>query len=248
MNLIYTTQLTDRQKQDMVRLAAACREKEPLSLSAPTDDGLDYFLCLEGTELIGFAALFFPEETLCECTAFVAPSMRRKGVFLNLLDQAIACTETREKNLGRQIDFCFLVDERTPSAMACLEAIEGEYWYSEYKMVRKLTEKDRFYEGKLKIRDMGNQLYAAVLEEEIIGTCALLPSEHETYLYGFQIKETYQGQGYGKDFLRSMLAFLTGQNGPDKVSLQVSGQNYIARNLYKKTGFRTVESLSYYLY
>ena len=34
----------------------------------------------------------------------------------------------------------------------------------------------------------------------------------------------------------------------DWVTIQVSGQNYIARNLYKKTGFRTTESLSYYLY
>ena len=33
-----------------------------------------------------------------------------------------------------------------------------------------------------------------------------------------------------------------------QVTLQVSGQNFIARKLYKKAGFQTVETLSYYRY
>ena len=56
----------------------------------------------------------------------------------------------------------------------------------------------------------------------------------------------FRGKGYGKEFLLGMLRLLSDMG--TRVVIQVSGQNYIARNLYKKTGFRTTESLSYYLY
>jgi len=252
MNLIHVTTLTDRQKTDITTLTDACKQKEPLSLSAPSEDGLDYFLLYEKDEssLLAFGFLFFPQETSCECAVFVHPSQRRKGYFSRILNAALDHVEAIEKKTGLPVDFCFLTDEKTPSAMKTMEAIEAEYWYSEHKMVRKLTKKDSEYISKVTIAADSSSdstgLYTAALDGQLIGTCAILPAGQEYYFYAFQIKDEFQGKGYGKDFLLGMLALLSEK--ASAVSLQVSGQNYIARNLYKKTGFKTTESLSYYLY
>lgn len=248
MNLIHINALNELQKKETSALAEACKAKEPLALSAPSEDGLDYFLLYEKDQsgLLGFAFLFFPQETACECAVFVHPDHRRRGYCLRILDSVLEYVEEYEKKNQLAVDFCFLTDEKTPSAMAVMENLEAEYWYSEYKMVRPLKEKDRVYTPQLQIQQDESGLYTAVLNDTIIGTCSILPSGQEFYLYAFQIKEEYQGQGYGKDFLSGMLAILAAEGGT--VSLQVSGQNYIARNLYKKTGFKTTESLSYYIY
>lgn len=248
MNLIHITSLTDQQKTDIATLVDACKHKEPLSLSAPSEDGLDYFLLYEKEEtgLLAFGFLFFPQETSCECAVFVHPSQRRKGCFSRILNAVLDHVERYEKTTGLAVDFCFLTDEKTPSAMKTMEAIEAEYWYSEHKMVRPLKDKDREYIPQVAIAEDSDGLYTASLNGQIIGTCAILPSGQEYYFYAFQIKEEFQGNGYGKDFLLGMLALLAAKTSA--VSLQVSGQNYIARNLYKKTGFKTTESLSYYIY
>ena len=258
-NLIHTTRPTSQQKSDMLSLLSACKAKEPLSLSAPVEDDLEYdiFLLYENSSsdkeqftkssLAAMSFLFFSQETICECCVFVAPKKRRKGYFTTLLNKSLNLVEAYEKQIGQPVDFCFLVDEKTPSALAALEAIGAEYWYSEYKMERQLTDKDRNNTmTSLTIQDAGDNLYCAMLEGKVIGTSAILPSEQEIYLYAFQIHEDFQGQGYGKEFLLGMLAILSDMGS--MVTVQVSGQNYIAKNLYKKTGFQTTESLSYYLY
>ncbi len=283
VKLIHTTVLNELQKKEILSLTDACKKAEPITLSAPLEDGLDYLLLYEepasrdeasapedhsparaepagpsGGRLAGFGFLFFvPQDeagsVTCEFTAFVRPEQRQKGCFSRLLDAALTLTDTYEQENGCQTDFCFLTDEKSPAAKAVLEKLEAEYWYSEYKMVREPREADRHYQPHLQITEEKNEepaggarLFAARLDGRIIGTCALLPSASEIYLFAFQIAEPYQSQGHGKDFLRGMLALTEDAGLP--VTVQVSGLNYIARNLYKKTGFRTAESLSYYLY
>lgn len=249
MNMIHTTKPTKEQKKDMESLVASCREKEPMSLTAPLEEDLEYdlFLLYEKDHLTAMAFLFFPDDTRCECCAFVEPAERRKGYFAKLLSKVLDLVEAYEKKLGQSVDFCFLADERTPSAQAVLEAMEAEYWYSEHTMARSLNPKDQAYVmDSLTIEPEGDNLYSACLKGRVIGTCAVIPSGRQFYLYSFQIHEDYQGQGFGTQFLLGMLSLLS-RTG-HRVTLQVSGQNYIARNLYKKTGFQTTESLSYYLY
>lgn len=245
---IHIASLTEEQKKELHTLVSLCKEREPLSLSAPFEEGLDYFLLYqeESDRLLGFAFLFFPQETACECSVFIHPDYRKQGLCTSLLNDVLDYVEKYEKEKGCQVDFCFLVDPATPSAKAVMETFEAEYWYSEYKMVRTLTEKDRLYAPSLSIRETDSGIYTASLDGLIIGSCAVLPSGKEFYLYAFRINESHQGQGYGKDFLLGMLALLS--SAGNQVSVQVSGQNYIARNLYKKTGFRTADTLSYYLY
>ncbi len=263
MKLVHTTTLSREQKEAVLELVDACKKAEPVTLSAALEDELDYFLSYGGDDdrvLLGYSFLFFtepsdilPEDNGCaEFMAFVHPAHRRKGHFTGMLNAALSCTETYEKTHNCELDFYLLTDQKSEDAKAVLDLIGAEYWYSEYKMVRPLTEADRAYRPHLTIQRDGQapegaDLYAAVLDGQVIGTCAVTGGSPDLYLYSFQIREDFQSQGHGNDFLLGMLALLAGA-GTASVSVQVSGLNYIARNLYKKTGFRQTEALSYYIY
>ena len=134
MNLIHTTFLTPLQKQDIHLLEFSCKQAEPLSLSAPTEDGLDYFLFYQDSRLAGMLYLFFSEPVLCECSGFVLPDLRRQGIFSRLLECMTDFLEHLEDQTGEDIECCFLCDEAAPSAKSLLKALECELWYSEYKM------------------------------------------------------------------------------------------------------------------
>lgn len=249
MKIIHTTKPTAVQKKDMETLVQSCKHHEPMSLSAPLEEDIAYdiFLLYEKEALSAMAFLFFPEDQRCECCAFVDPPKRRRGFFRALLDPILDLVDAYESKLGASVDFCFLADEQTPSAKAALAALGAEYWYSEHTMERPLTAKDREYRPEpLVIERVQDCLYAAKLDGKAIGSCAVIPSGPRIYLYSFQIQEAYRGQGCATRFLLGMCSLLSHMG--DSLSIQVSGQNYIARNLYKKTGFQTTESLSYYLY
>lgn len=144
MKIIHTTALTDQQKNQVRSLVEICKQKEPVSLSAPSEDGLDYFLAYDHEDsLAGFLFLYFTDDQICECTAFTAPDHRKQGVFTKLLNMALDAADAYEKEEKKQVDFCFLIDENTPSSMAVMELLEAEYWYSEYKMARACRPEDR---------------------------------------------------------------------------------------------------------
>lgn len=255
-NMIHTTILTNSQKQDIHFLEVSCKAAEPLSLSAPVEDGLDYFLYYREHRLVGMAYLFFPESTLCECSGFVLPELRQQGIFSALLDDMTDFLEKREHQLNEEIDFCFLCDRSTPSAKPVLNALECELWYSEHQMERSLScsRNELFHSPEhapihLFSKSNGNDscTFAAVYEQTEIGTCQLHFHGRQVYFYGFEIQESCRNKGYGTQFLQMILEFLTEQ-GYESVRLQVSGSNAPALSLYKKTGFHITETLSYYWY
>ena len=150
MKIIHTTALTDQQKNQGRSRVEICKQKEPVSLSAPSEDGLDYFLAYDHEDsLAGFLFLYFTDDQICECTAFTAPDHRKQGVFTKLLNMALDAADAYEKEEKTQVDFCFLIDENTPSAMAVMELLEAEYWYSEYKMARACREALYFIMSKV---------------------------------------------------------------------------------------------------
>lgn len=99
MNLIQTTKPTDRQKEDMEQLLASCKSMEPLSLSAPVEDDLEYniFLLYDGAFLAAMAFLFFRGTDAASVSRFVEPSRRRKGCFTRLMDRCLDLVEACEK-------------------------------------------------------------------------------------------------------------------------------------------------------
>ena len=126
MNLIRAICPDSQQKKDMRLLLASCRDKEPLLLSIPEADKdleADFLLLYDNTQLTAMAYVCFPDNSMCECFVLVEPSRRRQGLFSLLLDHCLDFAEACEKKAGHSIDFCFLVDENTPSAKAVMEAI-----------------------------------------------------------------------------------------------------------------------------
>jgi len=78
MDLICTKKPDPDQRRDMEQLVDACKEAEPLALSAPLEDdlGYDIFLLYDRERLCAMAFLFFSSDTACECCAFVHPEHR----------------------------------------------------------------------------------------------------------------------------------------------------------------------------
>lgn len=79
------------------------------------------------------------------------------------------------------------------------------------------------------------------------GSCRLSIHGRDVYLYALEILPHLRGRGYGACFMEQIISML-GEHGYSGLSLQVSGANEPALGLYKKTGFRITETLSYYTY
>lgn len=83
---------------------------------------------------------------------------------------------------------------------------------------------------------------------EPIGQCIITPvSDACVCLHHLEITEPQRGKGYGSDFLSMLLPRLA-YSGICKILLQVSGDNPAALALYRKTGFRITETLSFFCY
>ena len=90
----------------------------------------------------------------------------------------------------------------------------------------------------------------AALCGSIVGSCHLQPTnatDNGIYLYGLEIIPEKRGRGLGTEFLKALFPLLR-EMGFHRLSLQVSGHNTAALALYKKTGFRITQTLSYFLY
>lgn len=89
---------------------------------------------------------------------------------------------------------------------------------------------------------------AALCHAASIGSCLTTRVALDCVcLHQVEILPDWRVKGYGKILMELLLARLC-EAGVRRVILQVSGDNAPALALYKKTGFRVTETLSYYLY
>ena len=79
------------------------------------------------------------------------------------------------------------------------------------------------------------------------GACRIAVHGTGAYLYGLELLPQHRQKGLGTWFLYHIMSMLAGQ-GCQCLRLQVSGTNAPALGLYRKTGFRITETLSYFLY
>lgn len=256
--IIKTHLLTDRQKEAIRELVEVCRRNDGISLSYPLDPEVhgEHYL-LMGSEqtapqpiILGVLGLVFYGDDTAECSAFIHPEYRRRGYFSKLFDLALdSCKEA---------DILFPVSECCRDTMAALEALGAELEYKEHQMELCLTpETVRKYSppAALIIEP------AAALDEDTVwrlmqsakpgaptvGTCRTLPVSDECVcLHHVEILPHFRGLGYGTSMLSLLLPRLF-REGIRKVLLQVTDDNAPAMALYKKTGFRITETLSYYL-
>ncbi len=87
--------------------------------------------------------------------------------------------------------------------------------------------------------------YVLKLDKLLIGQAQLTVIGDMAYLSGFGILPAYRSRGYGAFFLRELERILDGQS-LSRLTLQVSSQNKTALSLYRKDGFRELETLRYY--
>lgn len=86
-----------------------------------------------------------------------------------------------------------------------------------------------------------------VPDSEPAVTCRLTMSQGTAYLFSLETLPALRRRGMARRFLLQLFSLLA-DAGCCVLRLQVSGSNTPALELYKKTGFRITETLSYYLY
>lgn len=251
MKLIRTTSPDKKQKQDLLLLQELCQSHDKITATFPFEEDCIYYLLYNEAVLLSALSAFFDENNGYECLAFTQPDQRRKGCFSTLLREL-------EKELGDS-DFIFPVNNTSLDAINTLKAMEAGFWYEEHMMELNRSDFKKsmavftpVLEG-LSITpamkaEKGNRKYRFMIDGSQAGSCFFDFRENHGYFYGFEIKENLRNQGRGTACLHLFLNELFKLPGFERLLLQVSGQNHSAMALYKKAGFRIIESLSYYIY
>lgn len=264
-------------RHDQIELSYPADEKEPEHEPghADTEDSMSgrsrHWLAYDnGGTLAAVLGLVFYEDSLAECTAFTHPDFRRQGLFSALLELALEETE--------DLDILFPVSGTCPDTAAVLDALGAELESCELQMEMELSEMSAKDDCKCRAGAAGFTLNQCSPDESgtatwllfsdsltgmpatptCCGSCQTSPvsnspgpassgSSFSVCLHHVEVLPQYRRQGCGTALMELLLARLA-RDGFRRVILQVSGDNEAALSLYKKTGFRITETLSYYLY
>ncbi|RGO20426.1 GNAT family N-acetyltransferase [Bacillus cereus] len=90
-----------------------------------------------------------------------------------------------------------------------------------------------------------HQVYSALIDKKVIGTITVSKEDQSTTLSGFAVHPSYQGKGYGKDILTSMIHTLI-TKGVSTIKLDVETKNNHALKLYTQCGFEMKTKYDYY--
>lgn len=273
MNIIRTLSLSQKQMEDIRSLTSLCCQNDGIILSCPED--ADEFWILYEVNAEGameypaaFFAVYKTEPDLWECYAFTRPDRRRRGYFSTLCSSV--CEDSREEG---EPDLCFITDNRCGQTLEVLKHMEAEFLYDEYMMALEPGLADGDADGASVhggCPDKCRELLLSIIPDNGLltvtawlnpsdaedsptgvpspaGSCRLSIRGRDVYLYALEILPQLRGRGYGACFMDCIISMLK-ERGYRGLSLQVSGNNEPALGLYKKTGFRITETLSYYLY
>lgn len=242
MDIVTASALNPSQKEEIQFLLAACRQKEPLTLSFPLEGADLYVLISQYGHVCSAAAFLKEEEAVWECSAFTHPAFRNQGFFSAALKEGLSV-------LPQETDLLFYSDGQSSDALKVLSSLEAEFLGSEYMMELSLN-KTLF--PSCPFEDIQMTECCADREKLLTfsgsyGSVKILVFESHYYLYDFEIQEPFRGRGHGKSLLLAVLGILAARKELP-VSLQVSEDNRAAAALYEKTGFRITETLSCFLY
>lgn len=263
MNSITITKTTcpkQGQFQEMLQLASLCRQHDGCSISFPEnpEDHAEYFLlykkndCGETAVLLSVLSILFYDAETVECCAFTHPKYRRQGYFSKLLNCAMENLE--------DCDILFPVSGACPDTLAVLDSLDAELDSCEMQMELDLKNSHTIQpvltqskSGFLLQRVCPDSQSEWILYEDdscrkMLGSCKTAPvSKNRVCLHHVEILTEFRNQGYGTILMNELISSLKKQ-GTCYIILQVSGDNAAALALYKKQGFRTTETLSFYLY
>ncbi len=249
-----TENLNAAQNRALRTLTALSDREDTRTVSYPQDeeDALHYLLWIrkpEGgsPELIGALAILPLDETTIECIALIHPSARRKGFFTRLLKHA-------RRDFAR-FDFLFPVPEGAHDIMASLQAIDARYDHTDLMMECLTAEwpdaqilPDALIPENLIPEEHLPEVFLWPEDTDTpIGSCRVIPLSPDCVcLCQVEISPALRGLGHGTAMIRRLLSLLC-QCGICRILLHVEKENIPAVALYKKTGFRVIETLSYCL-
>lgn len=249
-NILITSHLTAKQEQQIADLTALCRTQDSISLSYPESEDREnnYLLYASNGVLLSALAVVLLDDTSLECVAFTHPDHRNKGCFSALLSALLGTYD--------DYDILFPVSGSCPDTTKTLHALEAEPVSAEHQMELSLhtrpnpssfTAMDSYQ--LLLTNHKDNACHFSLTDgTTMCGSCETLQLSADTIcLHHVLITPSLRGKGLGHILMNHLLCALY-DKGIRHILLQVSGDNVPALALYKKTGFRITETLSYYLY
>lgn len=230
----------------------------------------------DGGLTAALAILALDDETM-ECSAFTHPDCRRQGYFTRLFEAAMerfeaydilfgvpeschaavmalsalgAELESREHQMELVLPQTVL-PSITDSGLHTNAQSRSESDSKNHSKTRgglTLISQDSPIQCDSTENTPSTTTWALIQDETTIGHCLTTPvSDACVCLHRLEIAESLRRKGYGSSFLSLLLPRIAA-SGIRKIILQVSGDNEAAIALYKKTGFRITETLSYYCY
>lgn len=227
------------------------------------------FFHYEDGQLVGFLATYSFGEKV-EICGMVHPNFRRKGIFSNLLKEALEIIPKGSKILLN-------APEASSSAKEFVKSKNYSYSFSEYQMVWKNSEVKpveeivRFTKAKIIdfsfianldvvcfgfdktdaekynnriLNEPDRLLYIIEVNNEKIGKMSVQRENNESWIYGFAILPQFQGKGYGRNALLQIIQ-KENQIG-NEIHLEVALENSNAKKLYLNCGFKQYNTQDYY--
>lgn len=113
---------------------------------------------------------------------------------------------------------------------------DGEYSF--YDMEADKEDLDEF----LNPEERGNSTYAVTEENELVAFFSISRVADGTFDIGLGMRPDLTGKGNGLEFLRAGINFIQTEYKPEKITLSVATFNQRAIKLYRKVGFKDVET------
>ena len=244
-------------------------------LTARNKEEIHDFLLYDDTQLVGALSMYdFERPTKLELIGFVHPNYRKQHIGTTLLQTAMKEIRLREadeallimngesasgKAFAIHMKLPYLYSEysmefkaneaqkRTKNAIqltlasskSLLDLIEISS-----KAFGDSVENTATWLQKM-MDSSSHQVYSALIDEKVIGTITVSKEDQSTTLSGFAVHPSYQGKGYGKDILTSMIHTLI-TKGVSTIKLDVETKNNNALKLYTQCGFEMKTKYDYY--
>ncbi|AAT59683.1 GNAT family N-acetyltransferase [Bacillus tropicus] len=244
-------------------------------LTARNKEEINDFLLYDDTQLVGALSMYdFERPTKLELLGFVHPNYRKQHIGTTLLQTAMKEIRLREADEALLImngesasGKAFAIHMKLPylyseysmefkaneaqkraknaiqltlaSSKSLLDLIEISS-----KAFGDSVENTATWLQKM-MDSSSHQVYSALIDEKVIGTITVSKQEQSTTLSGFAVHPSYQGKGYGKDILMSMVHTLI-TKGASTIELDVETKNNHALKLYTQCGFEMKTKYDYY--
>lgn len=113
-------------------------------------------------------------------------------------------------------------------------------WLNAFCTFSKITIEEKFTLEKMLMNSTLNNYYFKLIKDDSIVACGLGVQEDIYFgLFDIIVDEKFRRKGYGTRLLQEILSFAR-SNSAQKAYLQVVGNNYPAKILYNKLGFKEV--------